>query len=136
MIYALCLIIGIVIGYFLYPTKISFNDEKEDETLESTYEKIKAKIEHTEDGTSEYNDSVNYSIGLPYQRFNLGLFERELEEDEPHELYLKNLETYKNKIDKTPDKYLKFCLQDAVSKEQYELAEYIKKVAIKRNFHI
>lgn len=53
---------------------------------------------------------------------------------ETHEKYLQNLPKYKEIIDRTPNKFLDFHLDDSIKKERYELAEYIKQTAIKRNF--
>jgi hypothetical protein len=55
---------------------------------------------------------------------------------ESHEQYLKNLPRYKEFIDKTPNKFLNFHLNDAIKNERYELAAYIKKTAEKRNFKL
>jgi hypothetical protein len=45
---------------------------------------------------------------------------------ETHEEYMKNLPTYMNIIDRTPDKFLQYHLDNAVRDERYELAQYIK----------
>lgn len=53
-----------------------------------------------------------------------------------HEQYLSNIDAYKDIIDRSPNKFLKFHLDDCIKKEHYELAEYIKQTAIKRNFEL
>lgn len=55
---------------------------------------------------------------------------------ETHEEYLNNLDKYKVIIDKTPNKFLKFHLNDCLKKERYELAQYIKDKAMTRGFDI
>lgn len=50
--------------------------------------------------------------------------------------YLSNIDKYKNIIDRTPNKFLKFHLDDSIKKEWFELAHYIKETANKRNFKI
>ncbi|WP_438423123.1 hypothetical protein [Aquimarina macrocephali] len=54
--------------------------------------------------------------------------------EETHEEYLKNLEKYKNIIDKTPNNFLKYHLDDQINKEHFELAEYIITIAFERGF--
>ncbi len=56
--------------------------------------------------------------------------------EDTHEEYLSKLDKYKEIIDKTPNKFLSFHLTDCVEKEHYELAEYIKQTALKRNFEL
>lgn len=46
--------------------------------------------------------------------------------EDTHEQYLSNLDKYKVIIDKTPNKFLKFHLDDCIKKEHFELAQYIK----------
>ena len=46
------------------------------------------------------------------------------------------LNKYKELIDKTPNKFLKFHLKDQIQKEHYELAQYIKETALKRGFDL
>ncbi|MCB0474939.1 MAG: hypothetical protein KDC69_04645 [Flavobacteriaceae bacterium] len=48
------------------------------------------------------------------------------EHQETHEQYLEKLDEYKILVDKSPDRFLKFHLDNAVRDEHYELASYIK----------
>lgn len=52
------------------------------------------------------------------------------------EQYLDKLAKYKEIIDKTPNKFLDFHLNDSVKKEHYELAQHIKDTANFRGFVI
>ena len=54
----------------------------------------------------------------------------------PHSEYLENLPAYKEIIDNTPNKFLKFHLENAIKDEQFELAQYIKETAEKRKFNL
>ena len=56
--------------------------------------------------------------------------------EDTHEEYLMKLNKYKEIIDKTPNKFLKFHLKDQIKKEHYELARYIKETALKRGFDL
>ena len=56
--------------------------------------------------------------------------------EDTHEEYLMKLNKYKELIDKTPNKFLKFHLNDQIKKEHYELAQYIKETALKRGFDL
>lgn len=56
--------------------------------------------------------------------------------DDTHEEYLEKLEKYKDVIDRTPNRFLKFHLDDQVKKEHYELAEYIKQTAARRQYKL
>lgn len=56
--------------------------------------------------------------------------------EDTHEEYLSKLDKYKEIIDKTPNKFLKFHLDDCIKKEHYELAQYIKDKALTRGFNL
>jgi hypothetical protein len=56
--------------------------------------------------------------------------------EDTHEEYLSKISDYKEIIDKTPNKFLKFHLDDCIKKERYELAQYIKDKAISREFNL
>lgn len=139
MIYVLCLILGIAIGWFLAPTEINYNDEKEikDELKSIGLPYSKHKLD-------EYNSDEIWIAEFPRRKpreiENLfaSAFQDWIDNTEPesHQSYLSNLEQYKSYVDESPNKFLKFHLEDALSKEQYELAEYIKQTAKKRNFEL
>lgn len=46
------------------------------------------------------------------------------------------LERYKVIIDKTPDKFLQYHFDWSIKSEHYELSEYIKQTAEKRNLKL
>ena len=48
--------------------------------------------------------------------------------------YLKKIDSYKKLVDKTPNRFLQYHLDDQVKKEHYEIAQYIKETADKRGF--
>ena len=56
--------------------------------------------------------------------------------EDTHEEYLSKLDKYKEIIDKTPNKFLKFHLDDCIKKERYELSQYIKETALTREFDL
>ena len=56
--------------------------------------------------------------------------------NDTHEEYLNKLDKYKEIIDRTPNKFLKFHLDYCIKKEHYELAQYIKDKALDRGFNI
>ena len=56
--------------------------------------------------------------------------------EDTHEEYLSKLDKYKVIIDKTPNKFLKFHLDDCIKKEHYELAQYTKDKALTKGFDL
>jgi protein-arginine kinase activator protein McsA len=54
----------------------------------------------------------------------------------PYRTHEQKLKTYKEIVDKTPDKWLRYHLDWAVENEEYELAAYIRDIAIQRNVNI
>jgi len=56
--------------------------------------------------------------------------------EDTHEQYLRKLDKYKEIIDTIPNNLLRFHLDDQVKKEHYEVAQYIKETAEKRNFSL
>ena len=56
--------------------------------------------------------------------------------EDTHDQYLSQLDRYKEIIDRTPNKFLRFHLDDCIKKERYELAQYIKDKAQSRGFDL
>ena len=52
------------------------------------------------------------------------------------EEYLNNLPKYKEIVDKTPDKWLQFHLDNAIKDEWFELAAYIRDTATRRGITV
>lgn len=53
-----------------------------------------------------------------------------------HEKYLESLPKMKELMDKTPDKWLQFHLDNSIKDEHYELAAYIRDIAKQRGVPI
>lgn len=133
MMYVLCLIIGIGIGHFLSST-IHIHNESPLE-LKDDLESI--GFSYSKDTLDDYDDEI-FIMDLPYRNTKNNIW-REVfnnDEQESHESYLNNLDKYKEHIDQSPNKFLKYHLENALFNEQYELAEYIKQTAKNRNFKL